>query len=55
MIAKDKENLYNVLFAISIVLIIVSMVKIDYNYSYEDEKNLTDEEYEDEEYWKRVL
>ncbi|MFR8115523.1 MAG: hypothetical protein ACLVAK_00695 [Clostridia bacterium] len=46
MIAKDKENLYNVLFAISIVLIIVSMVKIDYNYSYEDEKNLTDEEYE---------
>ena len=46
MIAKDKENLYNVLFAISIALIIVSMVKIDYNYSYEDEKNLTDEEYE---------
>lgn len=46
MIAKDKENLYNVLFAISIVLIIVSMVKIDYNYSYEDEKKLTDEEYE---------
>lgn len=38
MIAKDKENLYNVLFAISIALIIVSMVKIDYNYSYEDEK-----------------
>lgn len=46
MIAKDKENLYNVLFAISIVLIIVSMVKIDYNYSYEDEKKLSDEEYE---------
>lgn len=46
MIAKDKENLYNVLFAISIALIMVSMVKIDYNYSYEDEKNLTDEEYE---------
>lgn len=46
MIAKDKENLYNVLFAISIALIIVSMVKIDYNYSYEDEKKLTDEEYE---------
>ena len=46
MITKDKENLYNVLFAISIVLIMVSMVKIDYNYSYEDEKKLTDEEYE---------
>ena len=46
MIAKDKENQYNVLFAISIVLIIVSMVKIDYNYSYEDEKKLSDEEYE---------
>ena len=46
MITKDKENLYNVLFAISIVLIIVSMVKIDYNYSYEDEKKLSDEEYE---------
>ncbi len=46
IIAKDKENLYNVLFAISIALIMVSMVKIDYNYSYEDEKNLTDEEYE---------
>ena len=59
MIAKknteNKENkksyqkmgkLYNTLFAISIVVIIVSMVKIDYNYSYEAEKNLTDEEYE---------
>jgi len=46
MIAKDKEKIYNALFAISIVVIIASMAKIDYNYSYEAEKTLTDEEYE---------
>ena len=41
-----KENLYNMLLLFAIIVIITSMMKIDYNYSYEKEKFLTDEEYE---------
>ena len=40
------ENLYNMLLLFAIIVIITSMMKIDYNYSYEKEKFLTDEEYE---------
>ena len=40
------ENLYNMLLLFAIIVIITTMMKIDYNYSYEKEKFLTDEEYE---------
>ena len=46
MITKNKENLINIACIISIILIIVSMAKIDYRYHYEDAKSLSDEEYE---------
>ena len=46
IIAKDKENINNVLCVISIIMIVISMAKINYNYHYEDAKSLSDEEYE---------
>ena len=46
IVSKQKEKIYNLAFILSIVLITTSMAKINYNYSYEDKKSLTDEEYE---------
>lgn len=46
IIAEDKENLNNALCVISIIMIAISMAKINYNYHYEDAKSLSDEEYE---------
>lgn len=46
IVSKQKEKIYNLAFILSIVLITTSMAKINYNYSYEDQKSLTDEEYE---------
>lgn len=46
IVSKQKEKIYNLAFILSIVLITTFMAKINYNYSYEDKKSLTDEEYE---------
>ena len=44
-IAKNKEKLQNILFCFSIIIIIASMSKVNYNYRYED-KVFENEEYE---------
>lgn len=46
IIAKGKENLYNILVPASILLIILSMAQINYNYNYESAKTQTDADYE---------
>lgn len=47
IISKDKESKKNILFITSIILIILSMTKINYNYKYEEQKEMQDLEYEE--------
>lgn len=46
IISKDKENIKNVACIASVIVIIITMAKIDYSYHYEDAKSLSDADYE---------